>query len=133
MPAEPYSFTFYTASWYRRSPYADKFDPFGDYSGMRFLLVAKADAFPSLREQGLFRYLEIAVGYGAQGFDADPGVVVDRKREVYFGVSLNLSRVLADAFYDGRSKSTTTQRVADWTFDVIQFFPPFAYGRRGLD
>ena len=118
--------------FYRRSPYANKWDPLGDYSGQRYLLVVKADAFAPLRARGLTRYLEAAVGYGAHGFDAGPDAVVDRQRELYFGVSLNLSRVVADAFYGGRSRSTTVQRTAEFAFDVIQF-PTIVYTKRGLD
>ena len=118
--------------YYRRSPYAGSWDPLGDYSGQRYLLVVKADAFASMRDHGVSRYLEAAVGYGAHGFDAGPGAIVDRRRELYFGVSLNLSRVVADAFYGGRRGSTTLQRTADRAFDIIQF-PAIAYSRRGLD
>jgi hypothetical protein len=118
--------------YYRRSPYASSWDPLGDYSGQRYLLVVKADAFAPLRDNGFLRYLEAAVGYGASGFDAGPDAVGERRRELYVGVSLNLSRVVADAFYDGRRGSTATQRNADRAFDVIQF-PSIVYARRGLD
>jgi len=118
--------------YYRRSPYASGWDPLGDYSGQRYLLVVKADAFAPMREHGVLRYLEAAVGYGARGFDAGPDAVVDRRRELYFGVSLNLSRVVADAFYGGRRGSTATQRNADRLFDVVQF-PTIAAGRHGID
>lgn len=118
--------------FYRQSPYANGWDPLGDYSGQRYLLVVKADAFAPLRARGVTRYLEVAVGYGAQGYDAAPDAVVDRQRELYFGVSLNLSRVVADAFYEGRSRSTPVQRTAEFAFDVIQF-PTFVYATRRLD
>jgi len=118
--------------YYRRSPYAGGWDPLGDYSGQRYLLVVKADAFAPMREHAVLRYLEAAVGYGARGFDAGPDTVVDRRRELYFGVSLNLSRVVSDAFYGGRRGSTTTQRNADRLFDVVQF-PTIVTGRRGVD
>jgi hypothetical protein len=118
--------------YYRRSPYASEWDPLGDYSGQRYLLVVKADAFLALRQNEVLRYLEVAAGYGARGFDAGPGVVAERRRELYVGVSLNLSRAMADAFYDGRKGSTTVQRVADRAFDMIQF-PTLAYTRHSLD
>lgn len=123
-----FDFRFY----YRRSPYANGWDPLGDYSGQRYLLVLKADAFAPMRSHDVLRYLEVAVGYGARGFDAGPDAIVDRRRELYFGVSLNLSRVVADAFYGGHRGSTVTQRNADRLFDVVQF-PTIVMGRSGLD
>ena len=118
--------------FYRQSPYASGWDPFGDYSGQRYLLVVKADAFASLLAHGVTRYLEAAVGYGAHGFDAGPDAIVERQRELYFGVSVNLARVVADAFYGGRNGSTTVQRTADLAFDMIQF-PTIVYTKRDLD
>jgi hypothetical protein len=104
------------------------FEPFGDYSGQRYLLVVKADAFAPLRQHSVTRYLELAVGYGARGFE--PGG--ERRRDVYVGISLNLSRLLADAAYDGRMHSTPFQRGTDRLFDLIQF-PTVGYTRRSLD
>jgi hypothetical protein len=112
---------------YRPSP-GSGFNPFGDYSGQRYLLVAKADGFPALRNRPLLRYMELAVGYGARGFD--PGG--ERRRDVYVGLSLNLSRVLADGFYEGRMHSTPFQRGTDRLFELVQF-PTAAYARHALD
>ena len=41
--------------FYRESPYANGWDPLGDYSGQRYLLVVKADAFAPLRARGITR------------------------------------------------------------------------------
>lgn len=103
------------------------FDPFGDYSGQRYLLVAKADGFDSLRQVPMLRYLELAVGYQAR-FEAGG----ERRRDAYVGVSLNLSRLLADGFYGGRGGSTPFQRGAEMAFELVQF-PTAGYVRRGID
>ncbi len=107
---------------------ASHFDPFGDYSGQKYLLVVKADGFSPLRENKLLRYLEVAVGYGTRGYDNGNG----RHRDAYIGVSLNLSRLLADGAYDGRMHSTAFQRGAERAFELVQF-PTIAYARRSVD
>jgi hypothetical protein len=104
------------------------FNPFGDYSGQKYLLVVKADGFAPLRKNRLLRYLEVGVGYGARGFD--PGG--ERRRDVYVGLSLNLSRLLADGFYEGRMHSTPFQRGTDRLFELVQF-PTIGYAGRSLD
>lgn len=113
---------------YRRSPGASKFDPFGDYSGQKYLFVVKADGFAPLRENGFLRYLEVAVGYGTRGYDTG----VERHRDVYVGLSLNLARLLADSAYDGRMHSTAFQRGVDRLFDMVQL-PTIGYVRRSVD
>ncbi len=117
---------------YRRSPYANTWDPLGDYSGQRYLLVLKADGVPALRANPWTRYLEAAFGYGTTGYDAPPALGAPRQRDLYFGLSLNLSRVLADTFYGGRYGTTAAQRVAEHTFELVQF-PTIGYVRRPLD
>ncbi|AEG91352.1 DUF2279 domain-containing protein [Ramlibacter tataouinensis] len=112
---------------YRPSPRSG-FDPFGDYSGQRYLVVAKADGFEALRRHPATRYLELAVGYQARGFEAGG----ERRRDLYLGVSLNLSRLLADAAYGGRLQSTPVQRGAERVFELVQL-PTAVYGRSGLD
>ena len=112
---------------YRPSSGSD-FAPFGDYSGQKYLLVVKADGFAPLRKNPLLRYLEVGVGYGARGFD--PGG--ERRRDVYVGLSLNLSRLLADVFYQGHMHSTSLQRGTDRLFELVQF-PTIAYKQRSLD
>jgi hypothetical protein len=112
---------------YRRSP-GSGFDPFGDYSGQRYLLVTKADGFAALQRHPVLRYLELGVGYQARGFD--PGG--ERRRDLYVGISLNLSRLLADGFYGGQMHSTPFQRATDRVFDLIQF-PTAGYVGRRLD
>lgn len=104
------------------------FNPFGDYSGQKYLLVVKADGFAPLRKTPLLRYLEVGFGYGARGFD--PGG--ERRRDLYVGLSLNLSRLLADGFYEGQMHSTPFQRGTDRLFELVQF-PTIGYAQRRLD
>lgn len=115
---------------YRPSPLSS-WDPPGDYAGQRFHLVVKADGIRALRSVPMLRYLEVGVAYGAPGVDTpDEWKLHDwaqRRREVFVGVGLNLSRVLADAAYDGRRSTTRTQRIAEGAFRLIQL--PVGYYR----
>ena len=113
---------------YHRSADASNFDPFGDYSGQKYLVVIKADGFAPLRENRFLRYLEVATGYGARGYDEGG----ERRRDAYFGLSLNLARLLADGAYGGRMHSTAYQRATDRLFELVQF-PTVGYVRRSLD
>lgn len=116
---------------YRRAEYSERWDPFSDYEGQRFLLVAKAEGIPALERSRVARYLEVAIGYGVEGYDTAPGLEVERKRSLYFGLSLNLSRLLADTVYDGRRGSTRTQRAADLALELVQL-PTIVYGESEL-
>jgi hypothetical protein len=109
---------------YRRSPRSSDFDPFGDYSAQKYLLVVKADGFAGLRENGFLRYVEIAVGYGTRGY----GGAGPHHRDTYVGLSLNLARLLADGAYAGRMHSTPFQRASDRLFELVQF-PGIVYAR----
>lgn len=109
---------------YRRSLRSPDFDPFGDYSAQKYLLVVKADGFAALRENGLLRYVEVAAGYGTRGY----GSAEKRYRDTYVGLSLNLARLLADGAYGGRMHSTSLQRGTDRLFELVQF-PAIAYVR----
>lgn len=113
---------------YSRSPRSANFDPFGDYSAQKYLFVFKADGFAALRENGFLRYVEVAVGYGTRGY----GSAEKHYRDTYFGLSLNLSRLLADGAYGGRMHSTAFQRGTDRLFELVQF-PSVVYARRSLD
>ena len=102
---------------YRKSD-GSSFDPFGDYSGQTYLLVAKATGVGALRENSVLRYFEMAVGYGTRGYQGPPGAALERN--LYFGVSINLSEVLArTAFRDGNGRSGT-QRAADLFLEFVQ-------------
>lgn len=112
---------------YSPSP-GSSFAPFGDYSGQRYLFFVKADGFEATRRVPVLRYLEFGIGYQARGFD--PGG--ERRRDLYFAVSLNLARVLADTAYGGRMHTTAFQRGAERVFELIQF-PTAVYARHPLD
>ena len=112
---------------YKRSS-GSSWDPFGDYSGQRYLLVTKADGFEALRRKPLLRYLEFAVGYQARGFEQGG----ERRRDIYVGVSLNLSRLLADGVYGGQMHTTPVQRGAERVFELLQF-PTAVYSSYSLD
>ena len=118
---------------YRASPLSN-WDPPGDYAGQCFHVAFKADGIEALRDVPVLKYLELNVAYGAPGVDTpDEWMLHDfalRRREVFLGVSLNLSRLLADAAYGGRRSSTRTQRAADFAFEMLQF-PVVA--KRGWD
>ena len=72
------------------------YDPPATIRGRPLFLVAKANGVPVLRDNSVLRYFELAVGYGTRGYPSPPGV--ERKRNLYFGVSVNLSEVLAQTF-----------------------------------
>ena len=90
--------------------------------------MVKADGFAPLRENRFLRYLEVAAGYGTRDFDTGG----ERHRDAYFGLSLNLARLLADGAYDGRMHSTAFQRGTDRLFELVQF-PTVGYVRRSVD
>lgn len=108
---------------YRPSPLS-RWDPPGDYAGQRFHLALKADGVPAWRDVPVLRYLEVGLAYGAPGVDTpDEWNLHDfaqRRREVFIGIGVNLSRLLADFGYGGARSSTRTQRVAEQVFELVQ-------------
>lgn len=93
------------------------FDPFGDYSGQTYLLVAKASGVPALRARPWLRYLELAAGYGVRGLE---GPAENRARSSYFGVSLNLSELLNDTAFRDTPPSDWTRRLTTGVLEVVQ-------------
>lgn len=93
------------------------FDPFGDYSGQTYLLVAKASGVPALRARPWLRYLELAAGYGVRGLE---GPIENRARNVYFGVSLNLSELLNDTAFRDTPPTDWTRRLTTGVLEVMQ-------------
>ena len=96
------------------------FAPFSDYSGQRYLLVFKAGGVPALRQQGLWRYLEVSVGYGARGFDDPARDVVPPSRHMYLGVALNLTELLRGTVYSRNASPSRTQRITETFFEFVQ-------------
>lgn len=111
-------------------PSAGKFDPFGDYSGQKYLLALKASGVPALRENPLLRYFELTAGYGTRGYESPPGVV--RSRHVYAGVSLNLSEVLGSTVFRGAGERSRVQRATDLFFEFVQVPGTAALARHRL-
>jgi len=108
------------------------FDPFGDYSGQTYLVVAKASGIPALQQHKLLRYLEVAVGYGTRGFEVGPGFPGDRSRNLYFGVSLNLSQVLDQTIFRGKYRDSLTHRATKGFLEVVQIPGTAALAKRRL-
>lgn len=78
---------------YRPSKGMEGFHPITDYSGMRYLLVAKAAGLPTLSQTPL-KYLELNLGYMARGFNgADTEYFPERHTELFVGVSFNLDEL----------------------------------------
>lgn len=96
------------------------FNPFGDYSGQRYLVVFKASGVPVLRQQPILRYLEFNVGYGARNFDAESAGLLAPTRHVYYGVSLDLAELMRGTLYRGNTTPTLTQRVSEAFFEYVQ-------------
>jgi len=80
-------------------------DPLADYSGQMFLLAVKADGIPRLREVPVVGYLELQVGYNTQGYEPNDGTMNDPHRRIYYGIGINLSRLLSDTVFRGTSRA----------------------------
>jgi hypothetical protein len=97
------------------------FNPFGDYSGQTYLLVAKANGLPAFREHPVLRYLEVAIGYGTRGYSDSPGHDShDPQRHLYFGVSLNVSEVLRKTVFKSSASPSTTEHAAETFLEFVQ-------------
>jgi len=64
-----------------------------DYEHMKHLMVLKAEGFESL-EDSYLSYLELHLGYYSRDFNHDTMPLEGRRREVYLGVGVNLSKLL---------------------------------------
>jgi hypothetical protein len=95
-------------------------DPISDYSGQLFLLALKADGIPRLREVPLLRYLELQVGYNTRGYEPNDGVKIDPHRRIYYGVGVNLSRLLSDTVFRGDLKGGKIQRGTDTVLEFLE-------------
>lgn len=89
----------------------------GDYDGHTYLLVAKASGVPALRDSPWLRYLELAVGYGTVGYEArEIG-----SRFLYYGISLNLSEILASTiFRDTPREESRVRRMTETALELLQ-------------
>jgi len=65
-----------------------------NYENQRYLMALKLDGFDSLHDSYL-SYLELQVGYFTRGYEEfDSGSTDNRKRNLYFGVGLNVSKLV---------------------------------------
>ncbi len=92
----------------------------GDYSGQTYLLAVKASGIPVLRDNSVLRYFELAVGYGTRGYESPSQL--ERSRNVYFGITLDLSELLGQTVFRSNRERTGAQRASDLFFELIQ--PP---------
>jgi hypothetical protein len=93
------------------------YDPVADYSGQTYLLITKASGIPTLRQNQFLRYLELAVGYGTRGYQPNDGTDTQpTSRNLYYGLSLNLSQLLNDTLF---KKQSRTQQI---TNNVLEYF-----------
>jgi len=67
-----------------------------DYEHMKHLLAVKAEGF-EMFENNFMQYLELHLGYYTRDFNHDTMPIEDRKRYVYVGLGLNLSKLLRPA------------------------------------
>jgi hypothetical protein len=97
------------------------YQPFDDYAGQTYLLVAKASGIPLLREQPVLRYLEFAVGYGTRGYKDKSGVPAQEgTRHVYAGISLNLSELLNRTVFADTSRAEGARDFSNTFLEFVQ-------------
>jgi hypothetical protein len=95
-------------------------DLLADYSGQTYLLALKADGIPRLREVPVVRYLELLVGYNTRGYEPNDGTMNDPHRRIYYGVGLNLSRLLSDTVFRCGLKGGKIQRGTDTVLEFLE-------------
>ena len=108
---------------YRRSDDARRVgenDPIADYSGQTFLLALKADGVPRLREVPVVRYLELQGGYNTHGYEPTNGMKIDPHRRIYYGIGINLSRLLSDTVFRGDLKGGKLQHGTDTVLEFLE-------------
>ena len=95
-------------------------DVIADFSGQTYLLAVKADGVPRLREVPVVRYLELQVGYNTLGYEPNDGTMNDPHRRIYYGIGINLSRLLSDTVFRGDLKGGKIQRGTDTVLEYLQ-------------
>jgi len=95
-------------------------DPIADYSGQIFLLAFKAEGVRALRDIPVVPYLELLAGYNTTGYEPNDGVKVDPHRRIYYGLGINLSRLLNDTVFRGDLKGGKIQRGTDTILEFLQ-------------
>ncbi len=95
---------------YRPSGYKG-FRPLSDYEGQRYLLALKLGGFAGARSTPL-RFFELLAGYEARGFSrAAEAAGQERRREVFWGVGLNLTELFLGKRADAESTPATAARL----------------------
>jgi hypothetical protein len=82
--------------WYPSPAFrhGDKFDPFTDYSGQKYLLALKPDGFLKT-DNPLLKLVELQFGYYSRGYTAGDNRYFDSKnRYGYVGIGLNITYLL---------------------------------------
>ena len=115
-----------------RDPGSRRFDPLGDFSGQIYLLVAKASGVPAFSSHPVLRYVELAVGYGARGFQDGQDVHASRSRNLYFGISINLTEILAKTAFRDAEPSNWKWRATRGFLEVVQVPGTVALAKRPL-
>ncbi len=94
------------------------YDPVADYSGQTYLLVTKASGIPMLNKNKYLRYLEFDFGYGTRGYQPTDGTGTQPKeRNIYYGISVNLSQLLNDTILKSNS---TTRKITNSVLEYVQ-------------
>ena len=83
----------------KRDGRRDQWDPRGNYSAETYLFALKASGIALMRNRDLLRYLELAVGYRAHGFELVNGSPPEGARHLYYDVSRNLAQCCATPFF----------------------------------
>lgn len=103
-----------------------EYDMVVDYSGQTYLLIAKASGIPALRQNQWLRYLELAVGYGTRGYQPTDGTGTQpTERNLYYGISLNLSQVLNDWVFNPKNATqnhnkSKMQNITEGVLEYLQ-------------
>lgn len=73
----------------------ESLDILTDYNGMKFLVAAKLDGFDFINNKYL-KYLELHFGYYTRGYSNESGSYPTKSRNMYFGIGLNISKILRE-------------------------------------
>lgn len=99
----------------------DQESPVSDFSGQTYLAVVKASGVPQLKSHSVMRYLELAAGYGSRGYEPNEGTPFpDRHRNLYFGISLNISEILGNTAFKDSAERSRSQKFTDTVLEYVQ-------------
>ena len=70
-----------------------------------------------MRAHEPLRYLELVLGYGSRGYE---NPALDHRRNIYVGVSLNISEILRQTVYRGNRGPSSVQKGTEMFFEFIQ-------------